>query len=80
MPLKPGQQSRSEIKTYIRAVIEESLAAVFRFAHADESIGSVAFEMNALIPVMERRGAWFRINNSGPGILARWLIEMAVDD
>src|SRR6266545_3735707 len=80
MPLKPGQQRRSEIKTYVRVVIEESLAAVFRLAHADKSIGAVALEMNALIPVMERRGAWFRINNSRPGILARRLIEMTVDD
>src|SRR4029079_7034174 len=38
----------------------------------------VAFIIDTLIPVVERRSAWLRVYLSGPGIFARRLVEMAM--
>src|SRR5258708_31924947 len=40
----------------------------------------VTLGMNALVPVVKRRGVGLDLDDTGPGILARWLVEMAVDD
>ena len=77
---KPTQKRRSEIETEVRVIIDDSLFNGRRTHDAHESVWPVALRMNPLIPIMERRGTGFSINNPGPGILARWLIEMTVDD
>ncbi len=45
-----------------------------------ESIRTVTLTMNSFVPVVVRRGPRFDFNFAGPGILARWLIKMAVDN
>src|SRR5207247_9561072 len=78
--IEPTPKRRSEIETEVRVVIDDSLFNDRRTRDAHESVWPVALRMNPLIPIMERRGTGFSINNPGPGILARWLIEMTVDD
>src|SRR5258708_37342047 len=40
----------------------------------------VTLGVNALVPVVKRRSAGLRLDDPGPGILARWLVEMAMDN
>src|SRR5205807_90018 len=51
-------------------------------AHRAErwSYAGVTFVLDALIPIVERRGVRLDGNGSGPGVVARWLVEMPVDD
>ena len=64
MTLEPRQQCWTEVKTDERVV---------------DDVWRVTLGVNALVPIVKRRGARLRIDFAGPWILAWWLIKMAVD-
>jgi hypothetical protein len=66
MPHHPVAQGWTDIKADIGEI-------------ASLSVGSVAFRMDAFVPVWEGRCAGFYGNNTGKGILARGLVEVSVD-
>jgi len=61
-------------------VVYDYFPARTRMSDPHAGIWLVTLGMNALVPVVKRRGARFNLDDSSPGILARWLIEMAVDN
>ena len=78
--LEPTQQGWPKVETDVRVVINDSFAASLRIVDARATIGLVTFGVNALVPVVKRRSAGFDLDDARPRILARWLVEMAVDD
>src|ERR1700694_5344269 len=78
--LEPAQQGRSKIEADIRVVIHTSFPARGRIGNARPGIWLVTLGMNAFVPVVKRRGTGLDLDDTGPGILARWLVEMAVDN
>src|SRR5678815_5729022 len=65
MSLEPGEQRRSEVEADERIV---------------DDIWRVTLGVNALVPIVKRRGAGLHIDFAGPWVLAWWLIKVAVDD
>src|SRR6266404_3301552 len=78
--LEPAQQGRSKIEADIRVVVHNSFPASGRIGNAHPGIWLVTLGMNALVPVVKRRGTGLDLDDAGPGILAWRLVEMAVDD
>jgi hypothetical protein len=64
MSLEPGEQRRSEVEADERIV---------------DNVWRVTLGVNALVPIVKRRGARLEIDLAGPGILAWWLVKVAVD-
>src|SRR2546421_10408941 len=79
MLLKPTQQCWAKVETDVRVVIYKPLPC-FSFVDANESVRTIAFSMNALVPIVKRWGAWLLFYYSRPVIVARRLIKMAVHD
>src|SRR6266571_3602442 len=79
MIFEPGQQCRTKIETDVLVVVDESFVWLST-ADADKRICSITFEMNALVPIVKRRGARLFFNHSRPRIFARRLIEVTVND
>src|SRR2546423_12218153 len=79
MLLKPTQQCWAKVETDVRVVIYKPLPCC-SFVDANGSVRTIAFSMNALVPVVKRCGAWLLFYYSRPGIFARRLIKMAVHD
>jgi hypothetical protein len=63
----------------MRIVVDELLIGP-GLADPHKRVCAIAFEMNALIPIVKRRRAWLFFNDAGPGIFAWRLIEVTVDD
>src|SRR5258707_9196033 len=78
--LEPAQQGRSKIEADVRIVVHNSFPACRRIGDMRSGIRAVTLGVNALVPVVKRRGPGFRLDDPGPGVLARWLVEMAVDN
>src|SRR5882762_2893556 len=78
--LEPTQQGRSEIEADVRVVVHNSFPACRRISYADAGIWLVTLGINTLVPVVKRCGAGLDFNNTGPGILAGRLVEMAVNN
>src|ERR1041385_5747268 len=64
MAFEPRQQGRAKVEADVRIV---------------DDIWSVTLGVNALVPIMARRGARFRLNLTRPGVLTRRLIKMAMN-
>ena len=75
---KPAQKCWTKIKTDGRIIIENCLLPIS--GGGNECVRAITFGMNSFIPIVEGRSAGLIINDSGPGIFARWLIEMTVDN
>src|ERR1700687_2259913 len=78
--LEPAQQGRPKVEADARIVVHNSFPARSRISYADAGICLVTLGMDALVPIMERRSAGLDLDDSGPGILARRLVEMAVNN
>src|SRR5438105_1506088 len=79
MLLKPTQQGWAKVETDVRVVIYRPLPC-FSFVDANESVRTIAFSMHALVPIVKRCGAWLVFYYSRPGIFARRLIKMAMNN
>jgi hypothetical protein len=72
--LQPRQQGGPKIETYVLVIVD------FCRAKAGKTVGTVAFGVNSLVPIVKWRGARLRFDFTGPGILAWRLIEMSVNN
>ena len=77
---KPAQQGWPEIKTDVFVVINGLRLAGCCVERLNPRVGPVTFRVNAFIPIVERRCAQLCFNRAGPGVLARRLVEMAMND
>src|SRR5512132_2710554 len=73
------EEGWTKVKTDVGVVVDE-LFPTSRIKDSNGCIGLVAFGMNALVPIVKRLRARFRINYSRPGIFPRRLVEMSVND
>lgn len=78
--LHPSHQGRPEVETQVRIVIDDALDLALAVDDTRKCIGSVALEMNTLVPIMKWTRAIFAIEGAAPGILAGRLVEMTVDN
>ena len=77
---EPVKERRAKVETEVRVIVYDLGFARRRIVDDGKSIRSIAFDMDAFIPIMKRRGARFLFDNSSPRVFTRRLIEMAVDD
>ena len=80
MRFQPGKQRRPKVEVDVRIVIARLLDPIVLPNDVRKSIGSVAFIVDALVPIMIRIRARLTLNLTGPGVLARWLIKVSVND
>src|SRR5688500_15858204 len=67
MAFEPGEQRWSKVEADVGVVVDGS------------SVGAITLRVNALVPIVERRGARLALDFTRPGILTRWLIKMTVN-
>jgi hypothetical protein len=77
---EPIEQGWAEIETDARVIVDDPLNASPIVGYAGERIGPVTLSVYSLVPVMKGARAPFAVEGAGPRILARRLIEVAVDD
>src|ERR1051326_6119453 len=77
--LEPAHQGWPEIEADIRVVIGERVRGG-RVYVWHKSIRRIALGVNALIPIVKRRRTQFRFHHPGPGIFARRLIKVTVNN
>src|SRR5579872_4969848 len=78
--LEPSHQRRPEVEIQVRVVVDDTLDLALAIDDPCERVGAIAFGVDTLVPVMKRARAVLAIDRAGPRILARWLIEMTVND
>jgi|SRR6185503_2481690 len=71
--LQPRQKRWTEVETNVSVVIDSV------FADERGRVCGVAFGMNAFVPIVVRRGAYFALDSTCPGIFAWRLIKMAMN-
>src|SRR5579875_560504 len=79
-PLKPAHQRWPEVEAYRPIVVDDAVNRAPVVEDPREGVGSIAFGINAFIPVMKGAGAILGIERSSPRILARRLIKMTMND
>jgi hypothetical protein len=77
---EPREQGRAEVEAQARVVVEYALDAPVRIEDAREGVRAVALEVDALVPIMEGARARLLLDLARPRVLARRLVEVAVDD
>src|SRR5215208_1718610 len=77
---EPVEERRAEVEAESRVVVDDALDAAVRVADAREGVRAVALGVDALVPVVEGRGARLALDQLRPGVLARRLVEVAVND
>ena len=78
--LEPRHQRRSHVERQSFVVVHDGDDAIVVVDDAGERVGPVALRRDPLVPVVERAGRRFPRDLLGPGVLARRLVEVAVDD
>src|ERR1044072_1740257 len=78
--LDPVEERGAEVEAEARVVVDDALDAAVRVADAGEGVGAVALGVDALAPVVEGRGTHLALDQLRPGVLARRLVEVAVND
>src|SRR5688572_13145095 len=76
--LEPAQQRRAEIKADMLKIVDNVGDALGGIQHARECIRGVTFVIDAVIPVVKRRGTILPFDGFGPRIFTRWLVEMSM--
>jgi hypothetical protein len=79
-PLQPRQQGRPEVKAQVEIGVDDALRAPVLVHDPRPAIGPIAFGVDAFVPVVKRTGVVLAVDCAGPGIFARWLVEMSVYD
>jgi hypothetical protein len=75
---EPREQRGAKIEADLCVVVDYAVGV--RSIDLDESVWAVALGMNSFVSVVEWMGARFALDVPGPGILARRLIEVAVNN
>ena len=73
---EPGKECRTKVEAYVSVIVDDRSFGT----NMGEGVGTVALTMNSLVPIVIRSRAGLIVDNSGPGVLTRRLIEMAVND
>ena len=61
-------------------VVDDLIFASRSIGEMSGSVRRITLSLNALVPIVKWGGAGLLVNDSSPRILARRLIEVAVDD
>ena len=80
VPLDPARQRGAEVVRHAGVVVDDGLDAALGVVNARPGVGAVALRVDARVPVVQRRRRRFPFQLVGPRVLARWLIEVPVDD
>src|SRR5436305_14260161 len=77
---EPVEERGAEVEAEARVVVDDALDATVGIRDAREGVGAVALCVYALVPVVEGVGAVLALDEACPGVLARRLVEVAVND
>src|SRR5574337_314803 len=80
LTFEPAEERRSDIEAHTGIVIDQADDSAFVVQEPGPPVRGVALRSNPLVPVVGRGGGRLPLNLIRPGVLARRLIEMAVDD
>lgn len=78
--LEPTQQCRSKVEADAFVVVNQRGLGGVPIRDRHGRVGSVTFSVNTLVPVMKRRRARLLFHDSRPGIFARGLVKVSVND
>ncbi len=77
----PRKEGRPEIETDGFIIVENAFdAPTLEVKHPGESVGAVAFVIDAVVPIGKRLGAGLVVNDAGPGVFPGGLVEMSMND
>jgi sec-independent protein translocase protein TatA len=76
---EPGEQGRPEVEAHARVVVEDADDLVLLIDNAGGAVGRVTLRGDAVVPVVPGRRGFLSLDGLEPRVLARRLIEMAVD-
>ncbi len=76
---QPTQQGGPEVVTHARVVVQDARDLAGVVGDAGGAVGGVALGGDALIPVMEGASGALDLDGFQPGILAGWLVKVAMD-
>ncbi len=79
VPGQPRQQSGSEVEADGCVVVHDADDAAVRVEYPGVGVGRIAFGRDALVPVVVRVGRVLELDRLQPGVLARRLVEVAVN-
>src|ERR1700677_390351 len=77
----PGQKRGADVKADVSVIVNDVFnEAAFNIKNPGESVGTVAFVINPVIPIGKGLGAGLVIITAGPGIFPWWLIKMSMNN
>ena len=76
---EPAEQGGAEVEAHARVVVEDADDLAVAVDDAGGAVGGVALGGDALVPVVVGGGGFLELDGLQPGILARRLVEVAVD-
>ena len=76
---EPAEQRGAEVEAHARVVVHDADDLVLLVGDARGAVGGVALGGDALVPVVIGRGGVLDLDGLEPGVLARRLVEVAVD-
>ena len=76
---KPTEQRGAEVEAHARVVVDDADDLALLVDDAGGTVGGVALGGDALVPVMVGGGGVLELDGFEPGVLARRLVEVAVD-
>ena len=79
LPGDPARQRGADVERQPFVVVDDRLDPPVGGVDARERVGPIALGVDALVPVVERRRRGLARDVVGPGVLARWLVEVPVD-
>ena len=77
--LQPGKQGGAKVEAHARVVVHDLRDLVALVHDARGTVAGVALIRNALVPIVVGCGRVLRLHNLKPGVLARRLIEVAMN-
>ena len=76
---EPAEQGGAEVEAHARIVVDDAHDLVLAVGDARGAVGGVALGGDAVVPVVVGRGGVLHLDGLEPGVLARRLVEVAVD-
>src|SRR5216684_3298979 len=77
---EPIQERGAKIETEVQVIVDDVIDSAAPIHDASESIRTIALGMNPFVPVVIWMRAVFAIDRTRPGVFARRLVEMGVND
>ena len=76
---EPAEQGGPEVEAHARVVVDDADDLMLVVDDAGGAVGGITLGGDALVPVMVGRGGFLKLDGFKPGVLARRLVEVAVD-